>query len=360
MRINRSTITNRSASKQKGYLLLAVMLLITLMLIAMAVAAPRIAYQIQRQKEEELVNRGKQYAVAIKKFYHKNGTYPVSLDQLENTNHQRYLRHRYKDPMTSTGEWTLIHVGEAQISMPTPAGGAAGPQAPGQAGSLTTNFPSTTSGLNSSTPTSPGGLNSGGLNAGGVNQGGFNQGGLNQGGLNQGGLNSGGVGGGLNSGGLTGSTPVGGPQGGGQMGTLQTSNIGSGLGGNAQGGGPIIGVASTSKRKGIKEFNGSSEYNTWLFVYDPRLEQGKVSGGGVTVGAPRGATPANGAVPAGVVTAPPQNPAAGSPTMQPGMPTTTPSPSPGFGSPTTPPSPGFGSPTPQQPAPSPTPQTTPQ
>jgi type II secretory pathway pseudopilin PulG len=339
MRIQRAKITNRSARNQEGYLLLSVMLLITMMLIALAVAAPRIAQQIQRQKEEELIHRGKQYAIAIKKFYHKNGTYPVSLDQLESTNNQRFLRHRYKDPMTSTGEWKLIHVGEAQITIPT-AGGAGAPQGPGQAGSLTTNFPPTNSGLNSSTPTSPGGLNSGGLSTGG-----FNQGGLNQGGLNQGGVNSGGISGGLNSGGLTGSTPAGGTQAGGQMGTLQTSNIGTGLGGNAQGGGPIIGVASTSKGKGMKEFNGASEYNTWLFVYDPRLEQGP-GGGGVAVASPRSGTPTNGAVPAGMVSAPPQNAPPGAPTPQPGM-TPVPSPSPGL-------------PTPQQPGPTPTPQTLPQ
>ena len=347
MRIKRSKITNGSAREQEGYLLLSVMLLITMMLIALAVAAPRIAQQIQRQKEEELVYRGKQYAIAIKKFYHKNGTYPVSLDQLESTNNQRFLRHRYKDPMTSTGEWKLIHVGEAQLTLPT-AGGAGAPQGPGQAGSLSTNFPPTSSGLNSATPTSPGGLNSGGLSAGGLNQGGLNQGGLNQGGLNQGGLNSGGVSGGLNSGGLTGSTPAGGTQTGGQMGTLQTSNIGTGLGANAQGGGPIIGVASTSKGKGIKEFNGASEYNTWLFVYDPRLEQGP-GGGGVTVASPRTGSPTNGAVPAGMVSAPPQNPATGAPTPQPGIATPVPSPSP-----------GIGLPTPQQPGPTPTPQTLPQ
>lgn len=342
MRMNRTKIVKLSASQQKGYLLLSVMLLITLMLIALAVAAPRIAQQIQRQKEDELIHRGKQYAIAIKKFYHKNGTYPVSLDQLENTNSQRFLRHRYKDPMTTTGEWKLVHVGEAQITMPG-SGSSSGVTAPGagQAGSLTTNSPGTSSGLNSSTPTSPGGLNSGGLNSGGLNQGGLSQGGLNQGGFNQGGLNSGGLSGGLNPGGLSGSTPAGGPQAGGQMGTLQTSNIGTGLG--ADGGGPIIGVVSTSKSKGIKEFNGNSEYDQWMFVYDPRLEQGP-GGGGVTVASPRSAAPTSGAVPAGMVTAPPPNAPAGSPSPQPGTGVT--SPSAGLGTPT--------------PTPAPTPQATPQ
>jgi type II secretory pathway pseudopilin PulG len=355
MKTRHSQTLKRSASNQEGYMLLAVMLLITLMLVALAIEAPRIVQQIQRQKEEELIHRGKEYAVAIKKFYHKNGTYPVSLDQLEKTNNFRFLRHRYKDPMTAAGEWKLIHVGEAQIAMPVTAGGS-GTQGPGQLGSMNTNAPGASPGMNSATPTSPGGLNSGGFNSGGLNQGGFNQGGFNQGGLNSGGMNPGGLNsGGLNSGGqnpggLTGSTPAGGqgvaggPQGGPQMGTLQTSNIGTGLGANAQGGGPIIGVASTSKGKGIKEFNGNSEYASWLFVYDPRLEQGP-GGGGVTVASPRSANPTNGAVPAGVVSAPQPN---GTPPPQPGMVT---APSSGVPSPT---------PQPQQPGPTPTPQTIPQ
>src|SRR5215471_15901186 len=161
-----------SLAGQRGYLLLSVMLLVTIMLIMMAIEAPRIAQQIQREKEQELVDRGKQYAMAIKRFYHKNGAYPVSLEQLEDTNHIRFLRKRFKDPMTPEGEWKLIHVGEAQFTLPAPGTGV-----PGQAGTLTT---SPAGGPASPSP-SPGGL-------GGPS--GFNTG---QGGLG-GGLGSGGLG----------------------------------------------------------------------------------------------------------------------------------------------------------------------
>ena len=233
---------------QEGYLLVAVMLLIAVMLIAMAVEVPRIAQQIKREKEEELVHRGKQYALAIKKYYHKVGTYPVSLEQLEDTNHLRFLRQRYKDPMTASGEWKLVHLGEAQINIPV--GGA--PGAPGSTGTLNS---SPLGGAATPSPT-PGGF---------------------------------GASSGLSSG-LSGGSQTGGqPGAGGQMGTLQTSNIGTGLGGSSQGGGPIIGVASTSKNTSIKEFNGNSEYDQWLFVYDPRLEQAPGSNG-VTVAAPRSAS----------------------------------------------------------------------
>jgi hypothetical protein len=66
------------------------------------------------------------------------------------------------------------------------------------------------------------------------------------------------------------------------MGTLTTQNIGSGTG---AGGGPIMGVASMSKKTSIKDFNGNTEYDQWLFVYDPRMEQ---LGGGIVIAAPRG------------------------------------------------------------------------
>src|SRR6476619_1891310 len=119
MKSNRS----RSRSAESGYVLLAVMLTVTLILVALAVEAPRIAQQIKREKEEELVHRGKDYATAVKRFVHKNGgRYPLSIEQLEDTNHVRFLRKKYKDPMTGESDWKLVHLGEAQVNIPAPAG----------------------------------------------------------------------------------------------------------------------------------------------------------------------------------------------------------------------------------------------
>src|SRR5215831_13815654 len=118
----RQTKRTPQLEKQRGYMLLAVMLLITLMLIAMSVELPRIAQQIKRDKEQELVYRGMEYARAVKKYYHKMGAYPVSIDQLKDTNHIRFLRKEYKDPITGESEWKLVHLGEAEIKIPTPLG----------------------------------------------------------------------------------------------------------------------------------------------------------------------------------------------------------------------------------------------
>lgn len=231
-------------SGESGYVLLAVMLAVTLIMVAMSIELPRIAQQIKREKEEELVHRGKEYATAVKRFVHKNGgRYPVSVEQLEDTNHIRFLRKKYKDPMTGESDWKMVHAGEAQIKIPTPNPGLSG----------------------------PGGTNPGLSGTGGTNPPGTNPPGANPPPSGQAQLN--------NPGGSTFGQPS--PQGS-NLGSLTTSNIGNG---QTVGGGQIIGVASTSKKQAIKEFNDKDHYDEWYFVYDLRLEQ---SGGtGVTVAEPR-------------------------------------------------------------------------
>src|ERR1700756_2008648 len=101
----------RSRRREKGYILLSVMLLITLMMLVLTIELPRIAQQIKREKEEELIHRGNEYRSAIRKFFRKFGRYPLSIDQLENTNNIRFLRKRYKDPFTGKDDWRLLHPG---------------------------------------------------------------------------------------------------------------------------------------------------------------------------------------------------------------------------------------------------------
>ncbi len=241
-------------------MLLAVMIIVTLILIALSAEAPRVTQQIQREKEQELVNRGQEYARAIKKFYHKQGTYPTSIDQLLDTNHIRFLRKKYKDPFTGEDDWKVVHAGEAEIKIPQNIGSVQGTNNPGLQGSTSI----TGQGAPGTNPNS-GGLSSGGLSSG------------------TSGLSSG-------TAGLQGGTQ----QGAGNLGSLKTSNIGNGP---TIGGGAIIGVASVSKKSGIKQFNDTSEYDQWLFVYDPRLEQatGATAGaaGGIVASANAGITVAS-------------------------------------------------------------------
>src|SRR5580704_2654762 len=106
----------QSARRQRdgGYLLLAILLMMALMIIAATAVAPRIVQQIKRDREEEMIHRGTEYARAIKKIYKKNGRYPSSLDDLDKNTQVRYLRKRFKDPLTKDGKWKLLNYGDIQ------------------------------------------------------------------------------------------------------------------------------------------------------------------------------------------------------------------------------------------------------
>lgn len=72
---------------------------------------PRVAFERQRDKEALLIDRGEQYARAIELFVRKTNRYPQTLEDLEQAQTIRFLRRRYKDPMTGKDEWRLIHMG---------------------------------------------------------------------------------------------------------------------------------------------------------------------------------------------------------------------------------------------------------
>ena len=93
-----------------------VLCMATLMLIATMAVAPNILNQGRREREEEMVWRGKQYVRAIKMYYRKTGKFPTSLEDLTKPKigNIRFMRRAYKDPMNGKdGEWRLIYVGPA-------------------------------------------------------------------------------------------------------------------------------------------------------------------------------------------------------------------------------------------------------
>src|ERR1700735_588502 len=99
--------------QEEGFLLLGVLFMVLLVTIAVAIAAPKMAEAIRRDKEIETVHRGLQYARAIQIYFNKYGRYPNTIDQLVKSDNQRFLRNRYLNPMTGKDDWRLIHYGEA-------------------------------------------------------------------------------------------------------------------------------------------------------------------------------------------------------------------------------------------------------
>ena len=107
----RSPAARNRREGERGFVLLALLFASAAIAIQVAILLPQAAMQAQRVREERLIYRGKQYKRAIELYFRKHQKYPKELDDLEDTNGVRYLRRRYKDPLTGEDEWRLIHMG---------------------------------------------------------------------------------------------------------------------------------------------------------------------------------------------------------------------------------------------------------
>jgi type II secretory pathway pseudopilin PulG len=254
---------------------MTLLLTLALMIIFAAVIVPSITFEIRRDREEEMIHRGVQYSRAIRAYYRKYGRYPVRLEDLETTNNnQRFLRKRYKDPLTGQ-DFKLLHFGEVQLTLGggmipgasalgTPAGALNGPGGLGQ-GSAFGAQPGQNSAFGGNS--SFGG--SSGSAFGGSTLGASPQSAPAAGTdpTQSGSSNS------SSSSSLSSSSST--PSSGDQTGSQNTGVTGHDqLGGQVFGGGPIVGVASVSKKDTIREFNHKKKYNEWQFVYDPGTDRG--------------------------------------------------------------------------------------
>jgi hypothetical protein len=282
--------------RDSGHLLLAILLMMALMIIAAMYEAPRVVQQMKRDREAEMIHRGTEYARGIKKFYKKFGRYPTTLEQLDNTNNIRFIRKRYKDPLSKDGKWTLLHYGDIAMLLNANApgisaaslasGGAAQGGAPGVALPAGTQ-PGASSSFGNTAMTSGGfGTSNFGSNPQASGQGGMfnqqpNQSGLTQPNSGPGSLGSPG-GQGTTSG--LGSVTTGNT---GTSGSDQTAGTSSNsaalsaqgsqsLTGQVFGAGAIVGVASTSKDPTIRIYNKKKTYDEWQFIYSPQTDQQNV------------------------------------------------------------------------------------
>ena len=224
--------------------MMTLLLTLALMIIMAAAIVPSITFEIKRDREEEMIHRGVQYSRAIRAYYKKFGRYPVSLENLENTNQQRFLRKRYKDPLTGK-EFRLLHFGEAKLSLNGMSAGSipgastigsngrlngpGGPQSNSPFGSTT--FGPSTNSFGQSTQAAQTNTRDSSQSNSTDND----------------------------SQGAQGSA---------------SSNDRNSSNPQTFGGGPIVGVASTSKKDTIREFDKKKKYNEWQFVYDPSLDRG--------------------------------------------------------------------------------------
>jgi type II secretory pathway pseudopilin PulG len=246
--------------RSRGYILLTLMLFFALLALAAIAAFPAIAFQIKRDREEEMIHRALEYSRAVKRYYKKFGRYPSRLEELENTNNIRFLRKRYKDPISGK-DFKILYLTDVMLNSGPVLG-------PGQVGNALN--PQGGSALN---PQGGNAFNPQGGNA-------FNpQGGnafspklppgpgvpppANAGDQNAGGDNSGNPPNGQTNANASVSSS--------SSSSSDTSSSTQQVFGS---GGPILGVASPSKAKTIREFNKKDHYNDWFFIYLPQTDHG--------------------------------------------------------------------------------------
>jgi type II secretory pathway pseudopilin PulG len=86
-------------AREQGYAMAVLLVAMSVMAVMMTVVMPVWRQTTQREKEEELVFRGKQYARAIGLFGRKYANAsPPTIDVLLN---EHFLRKKYKDPITN-------------------------------------------------------------------------------------------------------------------------------------------------------------------------------------------------------------------------------------------------------------------
>ncbi len=103
--------------KTDGYTILLLMFAVFVMSIGLMIAVPVWQTQIQREKEEELIFRGKQYVEAIRLFQRKKpGAFPKDFEELVE---EKCLRKLFEDPMSPDGKWNLVLMSQGPVSRRT-------------------------------------------------------------------------------------------------------------------------------------------------------------------------------------------------------------------------------------------------
>lgn len=120
----------QDAKRANGYAMAVLLVSMAVMAVLWTMAIPVWKQAMQREREEELVFRGRQYARAIGLYQRKfANAYPPNLEVLLN---QKFLRRKYRDPMAidKTGDFQLLFQ-TSQAQGPSGPGQVAGANRPG-------------------------------------------------------------------------------------------------------------------------------------------------------------------------------------------------------------------------------------
>jgi type II secretory pathway pseudopilin PulG len=254
---NHSPIRRRRSSED-GYTLIAVMILLAIFVITLAVAVPKVAESIQRDRDLETMHRGKQYIRAIQLYYRKFHAYPPNMDALVKSNEIRFLRKKYVDPTTGKDDWKPIMY--CQNKTPMAMGFFGQPLAGTGCGALAGVGPGGGNGLGGASlmPTSSGAAG-GSAGAGLFSNSGSGGAGATSGTTGTPGSDAGSAGSAVDANG----TPIGGSAG----------------SGPTFGGAGIVGVEPASPKQSILVYKKKNHYSDWEFLYSPASDQQMIGGG---------------------------------------------------------------------------------
>lgn len=117
------------SSASDGYTLVAIVIGMMILAILIMGVAPSVATIMKREREQELIFRGKQYARAIVLFQRRYGRLPNELKELYE-NRPRTIRKLFKDPMCRCPDWHIIYLNTPDalpVGNPGSAGLGSGP-----------------------------------------------------------------------------------------------------------------------------------------------------------------------------------------------------------------------------------------
>jgi type II secretory pathway pseudopilin PulG len=221
--------------RERGYILLTLMLFVALLMIGMVAIVQNIETEIKRDREEELIHRGVQYSRAVRHFFAKFKRYPGSIEELESTNNIRFLRKRYKDPITGK-DFKLLYFNDV-AAFDRPAGVAVpSPDVPGGSRNTVEESEASTADPVTGAQSAISGQEAASAHPGPGDQA---------------------------------DAPRADPSG------NEASEVGSDSKNDpVLRGGAIVGVASLSHAKTIREFNKKAHYNEWQFIFNPSNDSG--------------------------------------------------------------------------------------
>lgn len=103
----RKSSSSRRRLASQGFNLVILVMAVTVLNILLALALPAWSNMIEREKENELIFRGLQYAEAIRVFQIRNGRLPTTITELIEVV-PRSIRQLWKNPIPEDGSWLLL------------------------------------------------------------------------------------------------------------------------------------------------------------------------------------------------------------------------------------------------------------